>query len=534
MPVQETLDQAQKQALITVSNELMNKAQWPRLAIAEQRLVLYMLALVEKGDSDFKTYRISIRELANIIGSKNKNLYREFDRATDGLMTKIIRWMESPYSKQKRLKKVTWCSFAEVAEGEGFVQLSFDPHLKPFLLALKGNFTQYELRAVIRLQGHYSLRIYQFLKFNQGMARRDGRQSALVSLDWLKQYLDIPPEQYRLYGHFKSKVLKPAQRDIAAKTDLLFEFEQHKEGRKVAFIEFLWRRNPAYDQTEMTFLREVDREPKEPPDTAAPSPGELSEPPPAPADAIAERLAELGFDDWARIRPRLSDGNWRTAFADLDFNLEERAARGDALKNPGGWLRRRVKQTGPDQPYQPTKAYQRHRDEEEKKRQRAERRAAIESRRKRHEAQQRERERRLEERIAARLDALSGPERDALREEARRKAREILPAYAADPGEEIEAARAWLDRRPLPQVDEIRRKARAELQVHLKQTGSTLDLDAPAGARVLENRMLQIVARDNDLALPSRARYDERIERTAEPLLHDLVRETYGLTGDPD
>ena len=40
-----------------------------------------MLALVEKYDEDFKTYRISVKELSNILGSKNKNLYREFDKA---------------------------------------------------------------------------------------------------------------------------------------------------------------------------------------------------------------------------------------------------------------------------------------------------------------------------------------------------------------------------------------------------------------------------------------------------------------------
>ena len=53
----QSLDEAEAHSLITTSNDLLVKAQWPRLTINEQRLVLYMLALVEKWDEDFKTYK---------------------------------------------------------------------------------------------------------------------------------------------------------------------------------------------------------------------------------------------------------------------------------------------------------------------------------------------------------------------------------------------------------------------------------------------------------------------------------------------
>jgi len=188
-----------------------------------------------KKDEDFKRYRISVQELRNAIGTKNESPYTRFNEATDALMGKIIRWLDPEYED---LIKVTWCCYARLSPGRGFVELEFHPELKPFLLALKGNFTMYELRAVIRLQSHYSLRIYQFLKFNQGIAKRDGRRSATVSVEWMKQYLDIPPDQYRKYGHFKSRILKPARKDIEEKTDLLFHFVEHKESRRVAYLEF--------------------------------------------------------------------------------------------------------------------------------------------------------------------------------------------------------------------------------------------------------------------------------------------------------
>jgi len=252
---QNSLDYSDKKILITTSNDLLLKARWPRLRTNEQRLVMYMLALVEKWDEDFKIYRISVRELGNIMGSNDKNLYKAFDNATEGLMSKIIKWTD-PRFDNKRLHKVTWCSSASLAEGEGFVELSFDPKLKPFLLALKNNFTQYELGAVIRLKSHYSLRLYQLLKYHEGLARLNDRKSAVIDLKWLKNYLSVEPKSYNLFGHFKARILVPAQKDIFEKTDIKFTFKGLKQyGRKIRAIQFFWEKNPKYDQMELPFVK---------------------------------------------------------------------------------------------------------------------------------------------------------------------------------------------------------------------------------------------------------------------------------------
>jgi len=238
--------------LIATSNDLLIEAQWPQLKINEQRLVLYMLSLIQRGDSDFKPYRISIRELGNIMGGSRNDLYARFDEATEGLLKKVIRWINPEEKADGRIDKTTWCSSASIIPGKGCVELRFDPTLKPFLLALKGNFTSLgEARAVIRLKNHYSLRIYQFIKYNHGLATVDYRKSAKVKLSWFRDYLAIPEGTYKLFGHFKSKVLMPAKKDIAAKTDVEFDFTQIKKGRKVHELEFTWKKNKRYNQLEL-------------------------------------------------------------------------------------------------------------------------------------------------------------------------------------------------------------------------------------------------------------------------------------------
>lgn len=516
------IDRAEIDSLIALSNDLILKAQWPRLNINEQRLVLYMLALIKKPDRDFKTYRISVRELVNVLGITNKDIYREFDKATDGLMTKVIKWLDPQY---KDLIKVTWCYYARLAESRGYVEMSFAPELKPFLLALKGHFTIYELRAVIRLKNHYSLRLYQFLKYNQGMARRDGRTSITVALDWLKEYLGADTDGYRNFGPFRQKVLTPSQQDIREKTDLIFDYEVVKEGRKVQSLIFSWRNNPDYDQQELPFDPPIEHQsPQQQPE---PSQAQL----PAVSDEISKRLQELGFADWRKVRTALSPGDWRLAFADLEFNTQQKSKSNAAISNPGGWLRSRL--PDPGQSYVPSKPYQKHLDAIRTKETQAKRQAEAERKRRQEETERAESERRLNDRIDAALKKLSKREKQTLQAEAEEKAKALLPEPPGGGRQAIGAARDKLKTLSKREEAEVRKKATAEVKKHLQQTGSTLQLGSPAGKAVLANRMLEIIARENPLDVPAQARYRQQLESLANQTLRALVREKYQLTGDP-
>jgi len=509
-------NKAEAESLIAMSNDLILKSQWPRLAINEQRLVLYILALVEKEDEDFKTYKVSIQELGNVLGVKHKDLYKQFDAATSGLMSKIIKWTEAPYTENEMLHKMTWCSYAGIAQGQGFVQISFDPHLKPFLLALKGHFTLYELRAVIRLKNHYSLRLYQLLKFNQGMAVRDHRRSTVVSVEWLLEYLAIENNSYKTYGSFKQRILVPARKDIQEKTDLLFDFEQQKEGRSVKRLEFIWRHNPDYDQKVMPFM-----------DTPLP-------PEQAPqeyiSDAIGNQLQALGFDDWQKIRSRLTDEDWQQALDDLEYNQKNTDR---DIKSPGGWLRTRINITKPGAPYEPSQPFQKHLKQQNTRRERARQQARREAKRKAEEAQAEEYHRTLNQRITDRIQSLSKTASRDIRKQAEQEALAQVPHPTPDTADQLDAARQKLESLSKTEQNNVTRKATAEIQNHLKETESTLSLSGPAGIQVLKNRALQIVARDYPLESPSEKRYQEQLKQETERILRDLVRKEYKITGKP-
>ena len=57
-----------------------------------------------------------------------------------------------------------WVSSADYMPGEGYVELCFDPKLKPYLLGLKEFLPEYSLENVLSLRKAYAVRIYEMLK----------------------------------------------------------------------------------------------------------------------------------------------------------------------------------------------------------------------------------------------------------------------------------------------------------------------------------------------------------------------------------
>ncbi|MEH7569563.1 replication initiation protein, partial [Priestia megaterium] len=124
-----------------------------------------------------------------------------------------------------------------------YITLQFHPSLKYLFLELKEKFTSYQLENVVRLNSVYSIRIYELLKQYERLRKRE------LTLEELRHFLAIEPTKYKQYGHFKSKVLAVAQKEINNKTDIHFEFVEIKTGRKVTSIEFIITSSSALNGT---------------------------------------------------------------------------------------------------------------------------------------------------------------------------------------------------------------------------------------------------------------------------------------------
>lgn len=213
-------------ALVRKSNYLIEASY--KLSLAEQRLIIILASMIKPSDVEFKKYPLSVKAFSTILELKHRDEYSQLKEVTKRLLTRAFS-LKLPGA----ILQVSWLSSAKYVEGKGIVELCFDPELKQFLLQLKERYTSYKLKNIIQLKSSFSIRIYELLKQYEKVGERT------FHIDKLREQLGIDESQYKLYGDFKRKVLLMAQRELAEKTDISFDFEEIKVGRGVGKIRFI-------------------------------------------------------------------------------------------------------------------------------------------------------------------------------------------------------------------------------------------------------------------------------------------------------
>ncbi len=226
---------------IRKSNDLV-EARY-RFDIWETRLFTRLLSMIHTNDKDFNEYKIYINDLIQDFNlTSDKNAYALFKQGAKKLMQKII----TVVSKDKETDK--WTEFHTPIvvslrnpleeEDASYVKIGFHPEMRPFLLELKERYLVYDFANVSQLRSPYYVRIYELLKQYEKIGWRK------FEVQKLKDILGIN-EEYKLYGHFKSRILDKAQENLLGFTDIAFTYEEIKQGRSVHEIIFhIYQNNP--------------------------------------------------------------------------------------------------------------------------------------------------------------------------------------------------------------------------------------------------------------------------------------------------
>ncbi|MBU8855722.1 replication initiation protein [Bacillus sp. FJAT-26377] len=218
------INEMQNNHLVTKSNMLI-EANY-KLGVLEQKIILCLASHITPADSDFKTYTLPIQEFTDLLNLKGKPKYTALRQITKDLMKKVFE-----VRIKKKVIQVSWLSYVAYNETEGTIDIRFDPFLRPYLLHLKREFTSYKLENVVKLKSSYAIRIYELLKQYERLKERS------FYLEDLRKMLGAE-DIYPAYGNFKQRVLVPAQKELKAKTDISFEIEEIRTGRRVDKIKF--------------------------------------------------------------------------------------------------------------------------------------------------------------------------------------------------------------------------------------------------------------------------------------------------------
>jgi plasmid replication initiation protein len=223
----------EKSLAVRQSNTLI-EASYKIASVGEGRLIRMLIAQIQPGDEDFKTYRIAVTDFAKFFGLSGKDVYGLIKKSADELAGRRIMIEEG-----KSWTRMNWLSSAKYVSGSGYVELCFDKNLKPYLLQLKGYYTQYELDRVVTFRSVYSIRLFEILKSEQFKAKADGYFKISFEYDELRVRLGIEESEYQYFKDFRVRVVDVAVKEINASPDLnIIQVDYPKTGRKITHIVF--------------------------------------------------------------------------------------------------------------------------------------------------------------------------------------------------------------------------------------------------------------------------------------------------------
>lgn len=220
---------------VVKANDLIQKSRF-NLSTQQQKIVLFMISQIKPTDEDFKTYEFSISDFCRVCGiddtsggnyqSIKKAIKEISDKSvwldlqdTDGTET-LVRWIEQPVFKKKT----------------GKIYLQLNSHLKPYLLQLKRNFTQYQLLWTLQFKSKYSIRLYELIRSYMFSRNPTVETTRVFELEELKKALGA--ENHKIYQNFRARVLLPAVQEINKNSNIWLDYETIKTGKAITHIKF--------------------------------------------------------------------------------------------------------------------------------------------------------------------------------------------------------------------------------------------------------------------------------------------------------
>ena len=236
-------------------------------SLIENQIMAIALTRIEVNASDSAApieARLWPGELKRLIGDPT-NIYKTLKKVSK-TMTGHTMFIEDGKGNFKAFAVVNNADYQD-----GVFTIEFNKNLREPVLGLEKNYTSLELAVLTRFKKNSSFRIYELLKshiyksragvndgrvdveyniselrFMIGLANGDdpGVKNAMAAMgnniDWdvLYSKLEKKDRKYETWFDFQRYVIKPAQEELAEKSNIRFEYEGIRKGRKMGHILF--------------------------------------------------------------------------------------------------------------------------------------------------------------------------------------------------------------------------------------------------------------------------------------------------------
>ncbi len=185
---------------------------------AEKNILYMVVASVRKEDDLNKMYKVSVKDMAEVTGSKEL-MFEAYKQATRKLLTRVF---ETTLPNGDFLQS-TFISSALYRRGTGIIEVELSQRVRPFYVDLNQRFTKIQLVAAMSLHSVYAKRIYELLCMHKNMPNKAFKRN-LVELKTMLGIIDLKTgkDSYSSWTWFQRNVLDVSVREINGHTDLTF------------------------------------------------------------------------------------------------------------------------------------------------------------------------------------------------------------------------------------------------------------------------------------------------------------------------
>lgn len=221
--------------LVVKSNRLIEASY--RLGMNEQRIILYAICRCreeQKGLFPDLPVTITADAFVKQFPSVDKsNVYGQLKEAMNSLYNRSVMIHDiDPATKKARVRETRWISEKAYIDGAGHVQIVFTPEVIKYMTRLETEFTSYQLEKVGNMTSSYAVRIYELLAQHRDIGNRT------LNMAWLREALQIAPDEYKLTTNFIRKVIEVAVDQINKHSDLTVSYKPIKTSRAITDFSF--------------------------------------------------------------------------------------------------------------------------------------------------------------------------------------------------------------------------------------------------------------------------------------------------------
>lgn len=230
---------------------VLNEVRKNNMSLQELRFFSIYLSKINARDTSTRVVRFPLCDFQKIMEIGSDMNITHFKLITDRLLGQIVSIPaeRGGYTSFQIFKE---CTVTRDENEEWYVEIDAHDKALPLMFDFKDKYFTYELWNALRLKSVNQLRMYELLKQFENVGERK------MTLQELRDMLGIKVNEYPRWDRFKERVLESCQQALEENTDICFDYEPIKTGRKISGVCFIIKKNKKHkDQLTLNqFIKE--------------------------------------------------------------------------------------------------------------------------------------------------------------------------------------------------------------------------------------------------------------------------------------